>query len=200
MLPDVDSPGDIEVRVAARTGFRTMVWSKNHKQLALIHAIGDHLGDGDWAVPVNDLTQTLLSSAEVCAYGYIKRGTSQARARNGYALAEEWPEREGHTSHEIRVPTTTAFYDEYAPDAFGSQLLGPGYAGRVPPAPSYGQRPVADTVMLEHEDLAAWYEHPFVPATFDSRNIAQAPVPPVLANARAELAPILFRPDVIPGA
>jgi hypothetical protein len=93
-----------------------------------------------------------------------------------------------------------AFYDEYAPDAFGSQLLGPGYAGRVPPAPSYVKRAVADALLLEHEDPAAWYEQPFVPATVALRNIARAPVPPVLANARAELAPILFRPDVIPDA
>ncbi|MDQ3741069.1 MAG: hypothetical protein M3389_09020, partial [Actinomycetota bacterium] len=80
-----------------------------------------------------------------------------------------------------------AFEDRFAPDAFGVQLLGPGYEGRVPPTPLYRAEPAgAGCTLLEHADLPAWLDEPFGPE-----------VPPVLAEAREALAPILFGPELL---
>ena len=200
MLSELDSSGGIKVHVATDYGFRIITWSRNHQQVALIHAVGQADQPDGWPAYVRDLTEVLLRSADASAYGYIKRGSSPARARNGYSLAEDWPQRGGHGEREIYRSSTGAFYDEYAPDAFATQLLGPGYAGRIPRAPSYERRAIADSVLLEHKDPSAWYERSFVPPNIDARHINEAAPPTVLRCARAELDPILFRPEVIPDA
>jgi hypothetical protein len=196
----VESPGKRDVRVVTTTGFRVIAWYPTAGQLALISCTGDGPVIADWSAPLDSLRQALVAGAPDCAYGYIKRGTSPAIARNGYSLAEDWPRRSGHSANEIRSMTTTAFYDAYAPDAFSTQLLGPDYAGRIPNASGYQRRAVGDVVLLEHDDPAAWYETPFVIPRVDERDIADAEPPPVLRNARADLLPILFQPEVIPDA
>jgi hypothetical protein len=94
-----------------------------------------------------------------------------------------------------------AFEDELVPDAFGLQLLGPGYAGRVP-----GQRDWitsgsgSGSVVLAHESPDAWFERSFAPfGGHRSTPTDPADVPEVLARAREDFAEILFRDEVAAG-
>jgi hypothetical protein len=129
-------------------------------------------------------------------YGFVKRGSNRPAAELATSLAQDWPPVPHSDPYTLG---SQPFEDEFAPDAFGVQLLGPGYAGRVPDRPSWRQEPVGpDAVILEHVDPEAWFARPFV--EFGGRRSPTLPplppVPDVLARAREDLAPILFTDDV----
>jgi hypothetical protein len=74
------------------------------------------------------------------------------------------------------------------------QLLGPGYAGRLPEDPAWRRQPAGSSaVLLEHIDFPAWFDAPFT-AVGDAKPLAP---PAVLARARQELAPILYTPGAL---
>jgi hypothetical protein len=78
------------------------------------------------------------------------------------------------------------------------QLLGPGYAGRVPESPAWRQESMdSAAVLLEHVDLPAWFDAPFVPFRNRAWRVERPQPPAVLARARVELAPILYSPGVL---
>ena len=155
------------------------------------------VGEGGWRPLLGDLTDMLRELADALAYGYVRPGSGFGVALSSDDLEYDWMARQP------RAPTGAgftqeAFEDVFAPDAFGVQLLGPGYAGRVPDAPSYRREPVGEaSVLLKHVDPAAWFDAPFVPFG-EPRSVAEPP--PVLASAREELAPILYRPGALNAA
>jgi hypothetical protein len=131
------------------------------------------------------------TSAKI-VYGFLKRGSYLPAAESGYSLSQDWPPAE---HHQPATQLGEAFEAEYAPDAFGLQLLGPGYAGRLLGGLDWNQIPVdAGRVILERRDPAAWFAEPFVP--FGGRpNYTLLPipsVPDVLKRARHDFADILF--------
>lgn len=191
ILGNLDELNHINARIATGSGFRIITWAPNTQQVGLIH-----VSDREWKQPLVGLRQALVDAAGRIAYGYIKRGKSPAAARKGYSLADDWWPRDGLSEDHVYRASTSS-YDEYAPDAFGIQLLGPGYDGRIPTSRQYNQRSIADAALLEHSAPAAWFETPFVKPAHDPRDIA-AQAPTVLEQARVELEPILFRPEVIP--
>jgi hypothetical protein len=151
--------------------------------------------EGDWwREALAELTGVLREHADVVVYGFIKRGSAVTAAWLDRSLTRDWPPRP-----DIKLLTAevrgAAFQDAYAPDAFGVQLLGPGYAGRIPEGPEWRRERVGDgAVLLEHVDLESWFAHPFG----SPESIAAGmPTPPVLMRARTELAPILFTEDVL---
>lgn len=56
----------------------------------------------------------------------------------------------------------------------------------------YRREEAADATLLEHVDLAAWLETPFVPPDLRWDQVGTVAPPPVLAEAREALAPLLF--------
>jgi hypothetical protein len=150
---------------------------------------GAWVEEGEWARPLAELTGLLRDHAELLAYGYIRRGWAVREALLDDSLSYDWPRRAEHQPRGIGF-TGQAFEDVYAPDAFGVQLLGPGYAGRVPQVPAWRDERVGRaSILLEHADLQAWFDAPFVPFRYRARHVEP---PAVLARARAELAPILY--------
>jgi hypothetical protein len=150
-------------------------------------------GGLEWRHAVADLARVLRDHSDLFVYGYIKRGWSLSGAL--LDLSGDWPDRPNSQ------PRGTAFtpqsYDDlFAPDAFGVQLLGPGYAGRVPENPSWRREQVGGAVLLHHVDPAAWFDAPFVPLGQMVPPTDRA-VPEVLGRARAELAPILYAPGAL---
>ncbi len=85
----------------------------------------------------------------------------------------------------------TPYEDVLAPDAFGVQLLGPGYRDRVPRGPDWEHRDLGDgCVLLVHRDLAAWFAEP-MPAISPQDAMLQAPdfpIPEVVRRAVEEFA------------
>jgi hypothetical protein len=155
---------------------------------------------GRWRESLDDLTAILRDHADLLAYGFVRRGWAAAEALLDRTLAHDWPSRAGAEPRGIGF-TSEAFEDLYAPDAFGVQLLGPGYAGRLPERAAWRAEPVGGgSVLLEHVDLREWFDAPFVPFGQRLAPADQPEPPPVLARARVELAPILHTPGVLAGA
>jgi hypothetical protein len=149
---------------------------------------------GEWLPALAELTGLLREHAELLVYGYIRRGWAVQDALLDPSLPHDWPTRPDYEPRGIGF-ARQAFEDVYAPDAFGVQLLGPGYAGRVPQVPAWRPERASDaSILLEHADLPEWFDAPFVP--FRSRAHHVEP-PPLLARARVELEPILYSPGVL---
>ena len=149
---------------------------------------------GEWPAAVEELVGLLREHAELLVYGYIRRGWAVQDALLDPSLPFDWPRRPDFEPRGIGF-ARQAFEDVYAPDAFGVQLLGPGYAGRVPEVPAWRAEPVGDeSTLLVHSDPPAWFDEPFVP--FRQRT-APPETPDVLTQARVELAPILYTPGVL---
>jgi hypothetical protein len=84
-----------------------------------------------------------------------------------------------------------AYEERAAPDAFPVQLLGPGYAGRVPSGEDWRATDLgADRVLLEHVDPAAWFDEITLEAALRGERI---PSHEVVERARASFAEILFQ-------
>jgi hypothetical protein len=156
--------------------------------------VGGALLDGDgWKAALAELTALLRDHGDLLAYAHIRRGRNYRAAAHEQSLPSEWPRRPDDQPKGIGF-APEAFEDVYAPDAFGTQLLGPGYAGRMPDNPAWRRQPAGSSaILLEHVDLPAWFDAPFT-AVGD----AKPPAPPVvLARARQELAPILYTPGAL---
>lgn len=155
---------------------------------------GAGLEAGEWQRALAELTGLLRDHADQLAYGYIRRGWAVREALLDDSLPHDWPPRANHQPRGIGF-ARQAFDDVYAPDAFGVQLLGPGYARRVPQLPTWREERVGrGSTLLEHADLSAWFDAPFVPFRYRARDVEP---PAVLARARTELAPILYFPGVL---
>jgi hypothetical protein len=154
---------------------------------------GAGIAEEGWRAALTDLTGVIRANAELIAYGYIRRGWSGGLFSD--PSGADWPLR---PDSEPRAAgwTSEAFQDVFAPDAFPIQLLGSGYSGRVPDARVYRLERIGDaSVMLEHVDLPGWFDAPFVP--YGQHPPSNEPPPAVLAEARRELAPILYTPRAL---
>jgi hypothetical protein len=166
---------------------------------------------GWWREPLRELLELLTDVAGDLVYAYVKRGweVHQAGGRDG--LTDDWPARGGpygvgHVPFGIGF-TGSAFDDLWAPDAFGAQVLGPGYADRLSPGDAWHVTSLAGgRLLVEHREPASWFDEPFVPkpAPPKSRWSPSPRVPPnevlppeVLEDARRELGPILYVPGVL---
>lgn len=158
---------------------------------------GDWVQGGRWQGALAELTGVLRDHADLLAYGFVKRGWEFQEALLDPSLSYDWPQRADYRPRGGGF-TQEAFDDVYAPDAFGVQLLGPGYAGRLPDTAAWRQERLSnDAILLEHVDLAAWFDEPFVAFGQRTRRETQPPPPAVLAAAREQLAPILYSPGVL---
>jgi hypothetical protein len=174
-----------------KAGARGLVVDALRGRVALIET------DPHWRRALVSLTDVLRQAAGALAYALVKNGSWPSLTTTDHSLRSDWPPRR---ELDAARSAAFAFEDQYAPDAFPLQLLGPGYAGRVPSHPMYrAQRAGAGCAILEHVDLPAWLDAPLVPAQADAFPVADAdvPAPPFLAAAREALAPILFRPDLL---
>jgi hypothetical protein len=155
---------------------------------------GTRLDDDEWEPPLAVLRDWLGEAAEFLAYASIRRGWDVDGALLDEVPTYDWPRR-SHRGPGGDLHTQLAFDDIYAPDAFGAQLLGPGYGGRVPDIAGWrGTKVGADSLLLEHGNAQAWFRGPFVPV--GSRE-PDPEIPDVLARGRAELEPILYRRGVL---
>lgn len=157
--------------------------------VSLIHGEND-LSDNGWRSVVHELKESLLASSRLLVYALVKHGSSVSAARIGNSLFRDWPQRPGFNAN---AGFEAAFEDEYAPDAFAIQLLGPGYKGRIPTGASWRQTSRStDRVVLQHADLARWFDAPFGPFGGASAAGGRVEPPDVLRDARHDFAPILF--------
>ena len=186
----------IELSAVAADGFRILAFRQWPGDVSLIEG-GAHVAAGGWRRALSELTALLGEHADLLAYACVKHGSDVTRARLGGSLRFDWPPRPelGRRAHDISV---AAFADTHAPDAFAVQLLGRGYAGRVPDSSSWRRESVGSaSLLLEHIDLDAWFDVPFVVKDNPTVRAEEMVPPAVLAQARRELSSILYTPTVL---
>jgi hypothetical protein len=176
----------IEVSCVTDDRFRIASTQSDVGIVSLIEG-GGQIEHGGWRDPVGRMREFLIENARSLIYGVIKHGTHVQEAILGESLAGDWPARDGLT----RGPTS-GYEDAYALDAFAIQLLGPGYTGRVPAGESWRATTVPPAhALLEHADPAAWFQDLFT-RRGGTLGAQEPGIPPVLAAARRDFAPILF--------
>lgn len=128
-------------------------------------------------------------------YGFVRRGWSTEWTLTRYELKVDWPGRPDDRPYAIGH-SDQAFEDVAAPDAFGVQLLGPGYAGRGPIGGSWTEEVIGDARLLRHADPSAWFSEAFsLPP--DGADPNDPSPPELLVQARRELAPLLYAPGML---
>jgi hypothetical protein len=117
---------------------------------------GDEVADG-WRMTTARLRDQLIALAPSAVYGFIKRGNFSGQALLGGSLMYDWPAMPG-SSMAARQTGEVLEY-AFAPDAFGIQLLGPDYSGRIPAFPDWVTTPLGNgAVLLESSNPEAWFE------------------------------------------
>jgi hypothetical protein len=183
----------VELSSATSDEFRSVAARAWSGGVSLVQG-GAWIEAGRWHRALAELTGMLRDQADHLAYGFVRRGWAVDEALLDDSLSYDWPQRADSHPRGIGF-TPQAFEDVFAPDAFGVQLLGPGYAGRTPDLSAWRrERTGTAAVMLEHVDLAAWFDTALIPFR-NRRWQRENPEPPeLLARAREQLAPILYSP------
>jgi hypothetical protein len=157
---------------------------------------GREIDDSAWRKALWQLVSILRYHADGLVYASIMRGWDVRAALIGDSLSVDWPQRPDEQPRGIGG-ARLAFEDLYAPDAFGVQLLGPGYADRLPVSANWQAESVGKAaVLLQHVDPGAWFAEPFVPFRQELR-MEDRPQRELLTQSRAELAAILFSRGIL---
>jgi hypothetical protein len=171
-------------------GLRMVVVQPNHGRVSLVQADRRLLPD-DWQPAVSEVTAFMAANTDRLVYGLVKHGCRVDRVRLGDSLWLDWPPRIGF---DAGLSRQGGVEDRFAPDAFAVQLLGPGYAGRIPAGSDWTRRELnADhATLLEHTNPQAWFG--FSPAGFvnPGESLPGSEVPEVLARARSDFGDILY--------
>jgi hypothetical protein len=146
--------GVVYLTSAAPDRFRTFTVKRYDGRAGLIE--GGSAAADDWQSSVRRLTEALRAAADWAVYGFVKRGSRRMDAILGSSLPSDW----------LDVPHMNALFSErfsledtYVPDAFGVQLLSGGHAGNIPSGPNWRvERLASGRVLVEHVDLAAWFD------------------------------------------
>jgi hypothetical protein len=206
--------GEVEARIAAWANelwgdqwrFLARAWWESDDAFRIMHvqpASGDvsfalggaDLAAGDWEPAYGALLAELRGGAAWGSYGFIKRGRRPAAV--GSSLTYDWVPAlhyGGYNLHHYH------YEDVLAPDAFGAQLLGPGYSGRIPSGPDWERLDLeGDNVLLLHRDPAAWFGEPLPPITQEQsyRRDPSYPTPEVILRGREDFADVLISADVV---
>jgi hypothetical protein len=166
----------------AEERFRLMVIS-GLGNLSLVEG-GKQLGDGAWR-PSFQACMSALKAAKDWAVRAI-----------GRSLASDWvaaPHVAGYLEHFI-------YEDVLVPDAFGAQLLGPGYAARLPSGLDWEIEDLGDDACLVvHREPELWFGKPLGSPSADGSKFPGlvAEIPEFMIRAREDFAPILITEEIL---
>jgi hypothetical protein len=196
-LAQATEVGVVHLLSVAPERFRALAVDPSMGRVTLIEG-GATIANLGWEPSLRDLKGALAAANPWAVYGFIKRGSRWDTATRARSLTTDW----------VPVPhfypdilTAQAFEDEWVPDAFGVQLLGAGYAGRLPERAEWRQTPLGpNAVLLEHADPEAWFGRLFGPfGGYRAAPTDPANIPAVVARAREDFAGILFTEEVRSG-
>jgi hypothetical protein len=191
VLDALDPPWLLHLRTLEPGQLRCVAVDPGTARVSLVETTGP----GQWQAPVEGLTTVLEACADHAAYGFLRHGSAVNAAIYGHSLSADWPWRAGVSPGDDEVPSAFAAESRWAPDAFAIQLLGSGYAGRIPDPPGWRHQNVGRaSVLLQDEQLHGWFGHEFVQFGSDYGRAQSAPIPEILHRARQDLEPILRRP------
>ena len=185
--------GVVSLTSASPDRFRTLAACPSLGRVSFIE--GGNLQEGGWFRSLHTLRNLMIRASERLVYGFIKRGEDRVAAELGTSQIQDWPRIPHFNAWDVGAE---AFEDEFVPDAFGVQMLGPGHAGRLPVGPNWRARHTSeDKVVLEYVDPASWFEAPLASgAPFRFPAPPTAPIPDLLLRARADFRELLFNRDI----
>jgi hypothetical protein len=187
-LASAESLGNVVLRNLGAHRFRSVAVEPSTGRVTLVDGGSAIHGDG-WEDSLRELTDVIRAISRELVYGFIKRGTLTHPAESSWSLTQDWPQPPSGLSKRGEP-----FEDRHVPDAFGIQLLGPGFAGRIPTGLDWRHTPLdGDRVLVEHCDLDAWLRGLRLE---DALKGVTQPNADLLAAARADFASILFREEI----
>jgi hypothetical protein len=189
--------GSATVWWQTQTGFRMLMFQGTRDGLGDMSLVegGSSVASDRWKRTYQDLLGVLRRVASCSPYGYIKRGRHPGRLQT--ALNHDWLPQAHYGRNNLGH---FVYEDVLAPDIFGAQLLGVGYAGRVRPGADWRTEELGPGVRLvTHRNSAAWFGRPLPPLDEkDLRFLAPGfAIPKVVTQAREEFADILITPEIV---
>ena len=186
-IESTENLGYVVLRSIGVQRFRSLAVEPSAGRVTLVDG-GSAIHRDGWGDAVQGLADVIRATSSEAVYGFVKRGSFTHEAEAGTSLTRDWPSQSG------QMRDGEAFEDGNVPDAFGMQLLGPGFTGRVPTGPDWRQTMLdGERVLLEHADLDAWLRGPRLGDVL--RRVSQ-PSADLLARARTDFAAILFREEM----
>jgi hypothetical protein len=162
-------------------------------RITLIEA-GESIGGNGWRDPVQKFKDFLVANSGSLAYAYVNASNAPFAAKAGSSL-ELLPARSGF---DPRRQVWWAFEGSHAPDAFGLQLLGPGYAGHVPAGKSWHATQLGDDrVLLEHLRPELWFGPGNERDRIRHTDGSLPEAPPFFVEARADFGQRLFTQELL---
>jgi hypothetical protein len=169
--------------------FRRLVLASQEGRVTLIEG-GETIQDNGWRASMQTFVGFVKAVSDDCVYGWVRGGDSPIAAQLDF-LGEEptdWPSQRLQRTYS----GPEAFEDHLAPEAFGIQLLGPGYADRLPVQGQWTATQLSsDRTLLEHQNLEAWFSDQIRPSP--STNLS--PSAELLTQARRDLTPLLMHTE-----
>lgn len=163
--------------------FRSVTVDPPEGRVTLVEG-GPFLHRSGWDCVAAAATDFLRSVASDAVYAYVRRNREWRQAE----FASSEPTDRLHRDHLDAI----AHEECLAPDAYAIQLLGPGYAGRVPTGEDWRTIPLPEKrVLLEQVKLGPWFDEITIDEAWQGESL---PRHAAVERARADLAPILFAP------
>jgi hypothetical protein len=132
-LASAENLGNVVLRSIGAERFRSLAVEPSTGRVTLVDGGSAIHGDG-WVDSLRELIDLVRATSRELVYGFIKRGTLTHPAESGWSLNQDWPQPSSGVSKRGE-----AFEDLYVPDAFGIQLLGPGFGDRLPAGPDWNR-------------------------------------------------------------
>ncbi|MFL5930223.1 MAG: hypothetical protein ACJ75P_03110 [Gaiellaceae bacterium] len=143
---------------------------------------GPVLHRAGWHPSVAAATELLRVVSADAVYGFARRVSRLADA--------EVPVRQATDRLQTSPLEAIAHEERFVPDAFPIQLLGPGYAGRIPAGEDWRETELgAGRVLLEHVDPAPWFDEITLEEALAGDSVPRSRV---VQRARSDFASILF--------
>jgi hypothetical protein len=135
-----------------------------------------------WRPSVAAATEFLRVVSPDAVYGFARRVSRLTDA--------EFPNPRSTDRLQTSQLDAVAHEERFAPDAFAIQLLGPGYAGRIPAGEDWRETKLGGgRVLLEHIDPAPWFDEVTLEEALGGESVLRRAV---VERARSDFAPILF--------
>ena len=179
-----DAMGDelwTTLRSVGNDRFRSATVAPNEGRVTILEG-GPVIYRKGWRPSVAAGTQFLQAVAADTVYGFVRRVPRPEDAEFPNPRSSDWLQ----TSQVDAI----AYEEHLAPDAFAIQLLGPGYAGRLPGGQAWRTSELgAGRVLIEYTDPAPWFEEVTLEEAIGGESVPRSAV---VERARSDFASILF--------
>ena len=169
------------LRSVGNERFRSATVAPDEGRVTIVEG-GPVVHRAGWRPSVAAATEFLRAVSADVVYGFTRRVSRLTDA--------EFPNPQSTDRLQTSQLDAVAHEERFAPDAFAIQLLGPGYAARIPIGEDWREIQLgAGRVLLEHTDPAPWFDEITLEEALAGESV---PRRGVVERARSDFAPILF--------